>query len=73
MLAHSLLNSLQQTRQFLHGQKIKQEQGKKDMESEQSARKFQSVACDILNISESDLEDILSAENAHLEQVCFLR
>ncbi len=64
MLAHALVTSVQQARVLWHQQKDKQamvvaESASGDNE-EQALRHAQNLACDILNISQAELDDIMS-------------
>lgn len=64
-LAHALLNSVQQARTLYNQQqKIqkvhKAKQVVPPVESDPSLKHVQNLACDILNISQADLDDLMS-------------
>ena len=70
VLAHTLVNSTQQARQFVTQQKLKRELAKRDeQELDASLHKFKSVACGILNIDETQLDDIMHAEKVDATKV----
>lgn len=59
MLAHSLLNSLQQARLLVRQQQQRKESARAP-EFDPLLKKAQNWACDIMDISHSDLDELMS-------------
>ena len=71
MLAHSLLSSLHQQRTFLAQRQRLQQQQQQAATVDPALQRAQHMACDILNITESDLQDLMSTNgDAANESTC---
>ena len=68
-----LVSSTQQARQFATQQKLKQELARRQLQDahahDASLDKFKAVACDILNISDAELDDILHCQQVDAAKV----
>ena len=70
VLSHSLVNTTQQARQFVTQQRLKKEAARRDQDDvELASSKFKSVACDILNISGQELDDIMHSQQVDATKV----
>ena len=70
VLSHSLVNTTQQARQFVTQQRLKKEAARRDQDDvELASSKFKSVACDILNISDQELDDIMHSQQVDATKV----
>ena len=66
----SLVSSTQQARQFATQQKVKKELARRQQDSlDTSLNKFKTVACDILNISDAELDDIMHCQQVDAAKV----
>ena len=70
VLSHSLVNTTQQARQFVLQQRLKKESARKEQgDAELAGSRFKSVACDILNISDQELDEIMHSEHVDAAKV----
>ncbi|KAK2143507.1 hypothetical protein LSH36_835g00034 [Paralvinella palmiformis] len=71
VFSHALLNSLQQARSLWQHQKQRKKAAvvTPGVELDPSLRRAQSLACDILNISQSDLEDIMNGKDGDADRM----